>query len=73
MPASDPQAPPPGRVANDVQDRLAALRNAAYIIRISSRPADPVIVAALRMIDQQVEHLSRWAEQLDLDAVADPG
>ncbi len=73
MPPSNSPAPHPDPAAHDIQDRLAALRNAAYIIRLASPQPDPVVLSALRMIDQQVEHLSRWAERFDPDGPSTPG
>ena len=59
---------PPGEVAGDIRDRLAALVNTAQVLRmahLAHAGGDPAVLAAFRRIERQVECLGRLVDELD--------
>ena len=56
---------PLAEIGGDIRDRLAVLLNAAEVIRLGVLNQDADLLFNLRLIEKQVHHLGRLADELD--------
>jgi hypothetical protein len=56
---------PLAEIGGDIRDRLAVLLNATEVIRLGVLNQNPDLLFNLRLIEKQVHHLGRLADELD--------